>query len=77
MLLTYRYRLKDKNSRKILNQQAYAVNQVWNYCVQTQRETQSRWQAGTRAKWLSRFDLQNLTKGVSKDFGIHAHIVSA
>jgi putative transposase len=75
MLLTYRYRLKDKSSRKILNQQAYAVNQVWNYCVQTQRETQSRWQAGRRAKWLSRFDLHNLTKGVSKDLGLHAQTV--
>jgi IS605 OrfB family transposase len=77
MLLTYRYRLKDKSSRKFLNQQARAVNQVWNYCVNIQRETQSRWKAGTKAKWLSRFDLNRLTKGVSKDLGIHAQTVQA
>jgi IS605 OrfB family transposase len=34
MVLTYRYRIKDA-TRRHLQRQAWAVNQVWNYCGET------------------------------------------
>lgn len=30
MILTYKYRIKDRRARKVLRQHAWAVNQVWN-----------------------------------------------
>jgi len=41
--LTYRYRLKDRTGRKLLRQQAWACNQVWNWCVAQQRDTEGRY----------------------------------
>ena len=37
MILTYKYRLKGKRATRQLRRYAWAVNQVWNFCVQTQR----------------------------------------
>ena len=76
MLLTYKYRIKDRSAKKTLIKHAYAINQVWNYCVAFQRDVESRYRAGSaQRKWPSRFDLQKLTAGTSKDLGIHAQSV--
>lgn len=76
MILTYKYRLKDKSAVKRLRAQAVACNQVWNWCVATQRETERRWKAGKAfVRWLSQYDLQSLAKGSSKELGIHAQTV--
>ena len=76
MILTYKYRLKDRSARKALTRHAWAVNQVWNYCCAQQRDVQSRWVAGAKPRrWVSHFDLQKLCKGVSKELGIHAQSV--
>ena len=37
VILTYKYRLKGKRTVRQQCRFAWAVNQVWNFCVQTQR----------------------------------------
>jgi IS605 OrfB family transposase len=68
MILTYKYRIRDKHAAE-LNRQARAVNTVWNYCNEAQRHV-LRWD-----RWLSGFDLARLTAGVSKELDIHSHTV--
>src|SRR5258708_7656614 len=76
MILTYKYRLKDRSARKTLRRHAGAANQVWNYCNAVQRDIESRHRAGApKRKWPSHFDLQKLTAGTSKDLGLHAHTI--
>lgn len=77
MILTYKYRIKDRSAKKTLSQHAVAVNQVWNYCCAQQRDTAARWKLGApRKKWASGFDLHKLTAGTSKDLGIHANTIN-
>lgn len=76
MLLTYKYRVKDRSARKALRRYAYAVNQVWNYCNAVQRDIEARYRAGAPSrKWPSNFDLHKLTNGTSKELGIHAQTI--
>jgi len=79
VILTFRYRIKDSGSstRRALRSQARAVNFVWNYCCQIDRESASRWKAGSVAKRPTAFDLINLCRGVSKDLGIHSDTIDA
>jgi IS605 OrfB family transposase len=79
MILTYRYRLKDAaaSTRRALRAQARAVNFVWNYCCQIDREAQRLWKAGLRIRRPSAFDLANLCRGVTKELGIHSDTVDA
>lgn len=73
MLLTYKYRVKDRSARKRLARYAAALNQVWNYACAYQRDIESRYRAGAaKRKWPSAFDLNKLTSGTSKDLGVHA-----
>jgi IS605 OrfB family transposase len=72
MNLTYKYRIKDRNAREALRAHAYAVNQVWNWCVAQQRDVEARYRAGARPrKWASHFDLAKQCKGVGKELGLH------
>ena len=78
MILTYRYRLKDNSAQKALRRHAFACNQVWNWCNAYQRDIEARYRAGApKRKWPSHFDLQKLTKGTSKELGIHAQTVGS
>ncbi len=82
MILTYRYRLKDgaNSARTALRKQASAVNFVWNYCCQIQREAERRWKGGCSreaAKWPTAFDLTKLTSGCAADLGVLADTVNA
>lgn len=79
MILTYRYRVKDGGSstRRALRAQARAVNFVWNYCCQIDREAHARWKAGRVAKRPSAFDLIKLCTGVSREVGLHSDCVGA
>jgi putative transposase len=70
MLLVYRYRVKSLSG--LLNQQARAVNFVWNYCNDRQKDA-LKW--GRR--WLTGFDLNKLTTGASKELGIHSGTINA
>lgn len=70
MHLTYSYRIKDKTSKKILNELASKVNFVWNYCNEVSYKSIKSY-----SKWLSKFDLQSLTANTSKDLNLLAKTV--
>jgi len=70
MLLTYRYRVKSLNG--LLNKQSHAVNFVWNYCNDRQKDAL---RFGRR--WLSGFDLNYLTAGSSKELGLLSNTINA
>jgi putative transposase len=77
MILTYRYRIKDNSAKKRLRQHAIALNQAWNFCVQTQRECEAKYRAGApKRRWPTHFDLQKLTAGSSKELGTHAGAIT-
>lgn len=69
MLLTYKFRVKDKHATE-LSRQARAVNLVWNFCEETQRSA-LKW----AKKWPSGYDLQKLTAGSGQELDVHAHTV--
>ena len=70
MLLTYKFRVKDKHAAE-LNRQARAVHIIWNFCEETQRSA-LKW----GKKWPSAFDLQKLTTGSNVELDIHAHTIT-
>lgn len=74
-MLTLKFRIKDATSGKHLLQHAYACNQVWNFCVVTQREAEKRWRSGRNARWLSAFDFIKLTAGSGLELGLHSDTV--
>jgi transposase len=75
MILTYKYRLKGKRSARQLRRFNFAANQVWNFCVQTQRSVQRARHFGLSPKWPSFYDLKSLAAGVSKELGLHAQTI--
>lgn len=75
MILTYKYRLKGKRASRQLRGLVFAVNQVWNYCVQTQRSVQRSRRDGLSPRWPSSFDLAHLTSGTSRDLGLHGQTI--
>ena len=78
MILTYRYRIKDRSAKKTLRKHARACNVVWNYCNAAQRDIEDRYRAGAAPrKWPSHFDLQRMTKGTSKEFSVHAQTIGS
>ena len=70
MLLVYRYRVKSLTG--LLNKQARAVNFVFNYCNDRQKDA-----LRFGRKWLTGFDLNKLTTGSSKELGIHSGTINA
>ncbi len=70
MILVYRYRVKSLNG--LLNQQARAVNFVWNFCNDRQKDAL---RFGRR--WHTGFDLNKLTAGASRELGLHSGTVNA
>jgi IS605 OrfB family transposase len=76
VIVTYKYALKGQRTRRKLRRFAWAVNQAWNFCVETQRATEKRRKEGTSGPWLSGFDLDGLAVGTSKDLGIIASTVT-
>lgn len=76
MIKTYRYRLKDRSAAKHLRQMATASNQVWNWCVAQQRDTEARYKAGAKPRrWTSHFSLAAQCNGVGADLGIYQQTV--
>jgi putative transposase len=63
---TLKFRVKDKH-KKVLGQQAKAVNFVWNYI----NELSSR-SIKERGRFLSAFDVHPYTKGANKELGLHS-----
>ncbi len=70
-MLTYRYRIKDATSGKHLQRLGYACNYVWNYCNEVSLLAWRR-----DKKFLSGFDLINLTAGAAHELGLHSDTVS-
>ncbi len=79
MILTYRYRIEDGGTatRRALRAQARAVNYVWNYCCEIDREAHRRWKAGRPVRRPTSYDLANLCRGVTGELGIHSDTVDA
>jgi IS605 OrfB family transposase len=76
MILSYKYRIKDRSACKTLAKHAYAVNQVFNWAVAQQRDIQERYRAGApKRKWPTHFDLTKSCAGVGADLGIHQQTV--
>lgn len=76
-LVTYKYRLKGKRCARQLRRAAWAVNQVWNFCAQTQRQAQRQWRGGLSTRWPSYFTLTNLAVGCSKELGLFSDSINA
>lgn len=78
MIMTYKYRLKDRSAGKTLARHAVACNQVWNWCVAQHRDTLDRYRLGEASRqWLTAFDLAKQCKGVGRDLGIHQQTVAS
>lgn len=75
MILTYKYRIKDATTGKHLKRYAWGCNQVWNFCVATQREAEKRRKAGLSVRWPSAFDLIKLCTGSGAELGLHSDTV--
>jgi len=71
-LRTLQFRIKDSTSATSLTRMGWRVNYVWNFCNETAAE---QW-SGSR-KFLSGFDLNQLTAGCSKELGLHSQTVQA
>lgn len=73
MQITYRYRIKDKHATR-LNAQALAINFVWNFCNEVQRQACDRRRAGTNVKFPTGYDLWKLVAGATKEgLDLHSH----
>lgn len=70
MLVTYHYRVRSLTGR--LNAMSRAVNFVWNYCNDAQKH-----EVAWNKKWLTGFDLNNLTAGSSKELRLHSDTIHA
>lgn len=73
---TFKFRVKDRTSGKRLDALATQCNQVWNYLVATQRETQKRRDSGLNVRWLTWVDLCKLCAGSSIELGLHSDTVA-
>lgn len=65
---TLKLRIKDKHAKAMLAM-ARDVNQVWNFCNETQFRSLRRY-CNKPKTWFSGFDLQKLTNGFSKCEGV-------
>jgi putative transposase len=70
MVLVYRYRVKSLTG--LLNTQSRAVNFVWNYCNDRQKDA-----LRFDRPWLTGFDLNKLTTGSSRELGVHSGTINA
>jgi IS605 OrfB family transposase len=67
---TYRFRVKDANSGKVLVAMGNAVNTVWNYCNEISLRSAQR-----GLQWANKTLLRSLTKGASRDLGLPSQVV--
>jgi putative transposase len=70
-ILTYRYRIKDSTSGKSLTHMAWAVNVVWNFYNEVSLLAWRR-----EKRFLSAFELINLTAGAGHELGLHTDTLS-
>jgi putative transposase len=70
MILVYRYRVKSLTG--LLARQSRAVNFVWNYCNDRQKDA-----LRFHRPWHTGFDLNKLTTGSGGELGLHSGTVNA
>lgn len=70
-ILTFRYRIKDSTARAHLLRLAHAVNYVFNFCNETALLVWRR-----EKRFVSAFELINLTAGAGHDLGLHTDTLS-
>lgn len=75
MILTYKYRIKDATSRKALCALSGKVNYVWNYVNEINKKSYVNYKQGSKSRFLSAFDINNLLKGTSKELGLHSQTI--
>lgn len=76
MILTFKYRVRDKRAKKTLAAYALGSNAIWNYANALQKQCEDRYRAGSpNRRWPTHFDLTGLTAGCTKELGIHADTV--
>jgi putative transposase len=74
-ITTYKFRIKDSSHKNFLKDKARSVNFIWNYCNSTSGESAKKRTAGSNISWVTEFDLNNLSKGVSKEIGINSQTI--
>ena len=72
-MLSFKFRVKS--GERQLRQHAIAANQVWNFCVATQREAERRRKGGANVRWPTAFDLIALVTGAGSALGLHSDTV--
>ena len=89
MITTYHYRIKDSGkSGKILKKMASSVNFVWNYCKSTQKYAlknkpvkqiidSKTGNITSMPYFFSKFEMNSLVSGSSKELGIHSQTIQA
>jgi putative transposase len=78
MILSYRYKLKNnQRCKRQLWEWSRSINEVWNYCVDTQKKVQKEYRLGKKRVWPSDFGFNRLTSGTSKVLGVNADSVQA
>jgi len=87
MITTYHYRIKDSGSTgKKLLKMSRSANMVWNYCKQTQKdalrnksckliEDKKTGKKISIPYFLTKFEMNNLVSGSSKELGLHSQTV--
>ena len=71
-IITFQYRVKDSAHSKYLSRLASKVNYVWNFLNES---SQFAWRRDRR--WLSKWELRDLTKGASVELGLHSQTIQA
>jgi putative transposase len=71
-ITTLHYRIKDETTAKQLNKMAAAVNFVWNYCNQVNKEGWEKFY-----KTYSAYELHGMTAGCAQELGLHSQTVQA
>jgi IS605 OrfB family transposase len=70
-MLTFKYRIKDATTGTHLQRMAWAVNTVWNFCNEVSLLAWRR-----EKRFLSAFELVNLTAGAGHALGLHTDTLS-
>lgn len=72
-IISFKFRIKSGD--RMLSRHAVACNQVWNFCVATQREAERRRAGDRRVRYPTAFDLVKLCSGVGAMLGIYSDTV--
>jgi len=69
---TFSYRVKDARAARRLRALGNAVNTVWNYCNEVSKRSAER-----GPNWITSRELQDLTRGSSRDLALSSQTVQA